>query len=149
MHVHTGAHPMTGWKHVCSLYTCLYMQAFECVPDRAVDRAKHVIQNMLQGLPADIMQAMMSHKPSLAVFGRNHVVSGTLVTHTHTHTHTCGTHTHTHTHASEQSLSATVCTWKPLPMHRFVCVCVCVCVCVSVHVHRRACPRVHEAQCRA
>ncbi len=51
-------------------------QAFECVPDRAVQRLEHVATQMLGGLAPSVLQQMLSHRASLAIFGRDHVVSG-------------------------------------------------------------------------
>ena len=57
-------------------HTHTLTQAFESVGEAAVARCVHVASCVLEGCDITLLQRLLKHRASLAVFGRQHVVSG-------------------------------------------------------------------------
>lgn len=49
--------------------------AFDCVSDKAISRAKHIITRMLEFSPAFIIEKLNTNRASFGIIGRDQVIA--------------------------------------------------------------------------
>lgn len=60
------------------LSPCDFLQAWQCVCAEAVQQAEHVVQHMLAGCPAGVLDRMVTAGCNIAIIGRHQVQEGRL-----------------------------------------------------------------------
>jgi len=66
----------------CVVFLCMCLQAWQCVCAEAVQQAEHVVQHMLAGCPAGVLERMVAAGCNIAIIGRHQVHGACLHQHT-------------------------------------------------------------------